>query len=312
MTACAAGPLMYGAIPVFADVDIDSGCIDPDSVEKLITNRTKAILVVHLYGYVAEMDRICDICKKHNIALIEDCAQSHIAKYKGQYVGTFGDIGIFSLNVNKTIQVGEGGICVTSDEDIAYRLQLIRNHGEAVVGPAGYTNITNILGFNYRLSEIHASMAICQLDKVESLTARRLEMVDLLNDQLSEYSHLNIYMPPSDHECTYYQYKLRLDENETGIMGSELIEALNAEGLNFFGGYTPLYMQPLYQQKRLFTHGYPWSAEENRNCLTSYKKGICPVAEKLTTATITSEHIRPPNTLEDMQDIVDIFRKIMD
>ena len=108
------------------------------------------------------------------------------------------------------------------------------------------------------------------------------------------------------------KYKLRLNENEAGIMGSELIEALNAEGLYFFGGYTPLYMQPLYQQKKLFTHGYPWSAEENRNSPISYQKGICPVAEKLTTSTITSEHIRPPNRLQDMQDIVDIFRKVMD
>ena len=309
MTACASGVLMYGAIPVFADVDKNTGCIDPDAIEKLISKKTKAILVVHLYGYLADMDRICAICEKHNIALIEDCAQSHIAKYNGRYAGTFGDIGIFSLNVNKTIQVGEGGVCVTSDSDIAYRLQLIRNHGEAVVGPAQYDNITNILGFNYRLSEIQASMAICQLEKVKDLTSVRLEMVEYLNEHLSKFKCLDIFVPPKDQVCTYYQYKILLDEKRAGVTCAELIRALNKEGLYFFGGYTPLYMQPLYQKRKLFKHGYPWSAPENEGSFTSYKHGSCPVAEELMNCTITSEHIRPPNTMEDMKDIVSIFQK---
>jgi len=311
MTACASGPLMYGAIPVFADVDRNTGCIDPDAIEKLISKRTKAILVVHLYGYLADMDRICAICKKYNIALIEDCAQSHIAKYNGRYAGTFGDIGVFSLNVNKTIQVGEGGVCVASDPDIAYRLQLIRNHGEAVVGPAQYDNITNILGFNYRLSEIQASMAISQLAKVQDLTSSRLEMVEYLNENLSTFECLDIFIPPKSQICTYYQYKFLFDQERAGVKCSEFIKVLNKEGLQFFGGYTPLYKQPLYQQRKLFKHGYPWSAPENKSLCATYNDGSCPVAENLMTCTITSEHIRPPNTMEDMKDIVSIFHKVI-
>ncbi|MDG1737058.1 MAG: DegT/DnrJ/EryC1/StrS family aminotransferase [Paracoccaceae bacterium] len=311
MTACAVGPMIYGAIPVFADVDPNTGCIDPDSIEALINDRVKAVLVVHLYGFVADMDRIRDICKKRGIAIVEDCAQSHGAKYKGEYVGTLGDIGIFSLNVNKTIQVGEAGVCVTNNADLAYRLQLIRNHGEAVVGPAGYSNISNILGFNYRLSEVHAAMAIDQLDKLDALTETRLEMVSYLNTNLSSIECLDIFTPSLEDTCVYYQYKLNFDEGMANISGPDLIRALNAEGLQFFGGYTPLYFQPTYQQRKMFKHGYPWSAPENAGSNVSYEKGICPIAESLTSRTITSEHVRPPNTMQDMADIVDVFAKVL-
>ena len=144
MTACAVAPMIYGAIPVFADVELESGSLDPISILERITPRTKAILVVHQFGIPADMDAIMKIAKKHGLKVIEDCAQAHGAKYKGQYVGTIGDIGGFSLNVNKSIQTGDGGVCVSNNDDLAYRLQLISNHGEAVVGAAGYENILNI------------------------------------------------------------------------------------------------------------------------------------------------------------------------
>jgi perosamine synthetase len=311
MTACAVGAMLYGAIPVFADVDKETGCISPDSIESLITKRTKAVLVVHLYGYVADMDRIQEICERNGVAIIEDCAQAHAAKYKGQNVGTIGDIGIFSLNVNKTIQVGEGGICVTRDADLAYRLQLIRNHGEAVVGPSGYQNIVNMLGFNYRLTEIQAAMGIEQLKKLDNLTAQRLEMVDYLNTELSVYDCLSIHQPSSEFSCVYYQWKILFDEKVAGVKSTSLIEAINAEGVHFFPGYQPLYLQPVYQKRYLFKHGYPWSAPENQNSRVNYDAGICPVAEQLQSSTLTSEHIRPPNTFKDMQDIVAVFKKIL-
>ena len=114
MTACAMAPLLYGAIPVFADIDQESGCLDPASVEMKISKNTKAIILVHQFGYVAEMTKILDIAKRHKLKVIEDCAQAHGAKYKNLFVGTIGDIGVFSLNVNKTIQSGEGGICTTN------------------------------------------------------------------------------------------------------------------------------------------------------------------------------------------------------
>lgn len=110
MTACATAPLMYGAIPIFADVELETGCLSSSSIEEKITENTKAILVIHQFGIPADMAEIMDLAQKFDLKVIEDCAQAHGAKYAGQYVGTFGDIGVFSLNVNKTIQTGEGGV----------------------------------------------------------------------------------------------------------------------------------------------------------------------------------------------------------
>ncbi len=130
------------------------------------------------------------IAEKYDLYVIEDCAQAHGAKYRDRYVGTFGHIGVFSMNVNKTIQSGEGCICITNDEDLCYRLQLIRNHGESVVGPAGYKNITNIAGYNYRLSELHAAIIREQLNKLKSLNDLRIEMVMKLADFLKSIDFL--------------------------------------------------------------------------------------------------------------------------
>jgi dTDP-4-amino-4,6-dideoxygalactose transaminase len=310
MTACAVGVMQYGAIPIFADVELETGNICPESIEALITKRTKAILVVHLYGYPAKMKQIRAIANKHSLKIIEDCAQAHLAKLDSQYVGTMSDIGIFSLNVNKTIQVGEGGVCVTNDDELCYRLQLIRNHGEAVVGPASYNNIENIMGFNYRLTEIQAAMAVSQLAQLEGLTNKRLQLVEALTQELSQFPFIKIYKPPSEIIPTYYQYKFTIPSLEKGE-GSRLRQTLNAEGCYFFSGYSPLYKQPVYAHKKMYKNGYPWSAKENKDIKTNYHLGSCPNAEILQDITFTNEHIRPPNDMSDIRDLINIFNKLM-
>ena len=312
MTACALGPLIYGAIPVFADVELETGSICPESFKKLVSKRTKAIIVVHQFGIPANMEAIMIIAKKNGIAVIEDCAQSHGAKYKNQLVGTIGHIGIFSLNVNKTIQAGEGGICITNDSEISYRLQLIRNHGEAVVDAAGYENIINIAGYNYRLTEIQAAIARCQLVKLNDLNSRRIEFIDFINNDLKEIDFL--VTPPESKDCksTFYLYPLRFLSGKTNIKREDFVDAVNAEGIMFYQGYSkPLYLQSVYQKQSLFKHNYPFSALENKNCFINYKKGLCPNAEKLFfEEMIINEHIRPPNSKKDMIDVVDAIRKI--
>ena len=312
MSACAMAPMIYGAIPVFADVELETGCLDPSSIEERITQRTKAILVVHQFGIPADMDRILKLAKKHNLKIIEDCAQAHGAKYKDSYVGTMGDIGVFSLNVNKTIQMGEGGVCITNDEELRYRLALIRNHGEAVVEAAKYENITNIAGFNYRLCEINAAIGKEQLKKLDHLNRTRLDLVDSLS---SELSHFDFLIPPvgrKDCLTTYYIYPLRFLSSVAVVTRDEFIEAAKAEGIFLYGGYTrPLYMQPVYQKKRLFKNGYPFSAPENMGCRMTYDEGICPNAERLHFGEmIIIEHVRYPHTQEDMEDIMSTLRKL--
>jgi len=312
MSACAIAPLIYGAIPVFADVELETGSLDPVSVEQCVTSRTKAILVVHQFGIPANMDEIMAIAKKHNLSVIEDCAQAHGAKYKGENVGTIGDIGVFSLNVNKTIQSGEGGVCITEDDELAYRLQLIRNHGEAVVEKAGYDNLTNIAGYNYRMTEIQAAISREQLKKLGHLNETRIKYVEKLMVGVENIPFLKPLLPREDSFSTYYIFPMRYDESVAGKKRDEFVKALNAEGALFYQGYSrPLYLQPLYEKKKLFKHGYPFSAPENADCSMDYKPGKCPVAEALHfNEMIVNEHVRRPHMVEDISDLVEIIGKV--
>ena len=313
MSACAIAPLIYGAIPVFADIELETGCLDPDSIEKNISERTKAILIVHQFGIPANMEKIMEIAKKNNLYIIEDCAQAHGAEYKGKNVGTIGDIGVFSMNVNKAIQSGEGCVCITNSEELSYRLQLIRNHGEAVVGPAGYENIINIAGFNYRLSELHAAIIREQLTKLEYLNNKRLELVQQLSEGLSKYNFLSTQRRIDLCKSTYYVYPLRFHYEKDGLKREEFITAVNAEGIHFFQGYVkPLYLQPLYQRKQLYKYDYPFSAKENQACQMNYFEGICPNAEKLHfQQMIINEHVRLPHTSDDINDIIKAIEKVV-
>lgn len=312
MSACAMAPLVYGAIPVFADVEPETGCLDPKSVEARVTRRTKAILVVHQFGIPANMDALLRIARRRGLKVVEDCAQAHGAKHGKRFVGTLGDIGVFSLNVNKTIQAGEGGVCVTDDDELAYRLQLVRNHGEAVVGPAGYRHIENIAGFNYRLTEVAAAIAQEQLKKLDKLNGLRLKLVERLSRGLRGVDCL---VPPSGRPgtlATYYAYPLRFLPEAAGCPRKLFAAALKAEGILFHEGYVrPLYLQPLYQRKRLFTRGYPFAAPANAGCRMEYAPGICPNAERLHfREMLVNEHVRPPHSLSDIDDMVRAARKV--
>jgi perosamine synthetase len=312
MSACAVAPLIYGAIPVFADVEEDTGCLDPSSIASRITPRTRAILVVHQFGIPADMDPILALARKHGLSVIEDCAQAHGARYKGSLVGTLGDIGVFSFNVNKTIQAGEGGCCLTRDADLAYRLQLIRNHGEAVVGPAGYANTTNILGFNYRMTELHAAVSLAQLRKLDALNTQRLELVDVVKNSLHDCESVSLL--PGRREChsTWYVLPMQFNAAAAGISRNDFANHVRAEGVFLYQGYVrPLYLQPLYQQRHAFKNGYPWAAPENRDSTPDYSKGSCPTAERLHfERLLISEHVRPPHDALDMRDICAAITKV--
>ena len=319
MTAVGVCPLIYGAIPIFADVQLETGCLDPKSIEAHITDRTRAVVVVHQFGIPADMDAVMTLARRHGLKVIEDCAQAHGAMYRGKYVGTIGDIGVFSLNVNKTIQSGEGGVCVTHDEELRYRLSLIRNHGEAVVGEAGYDNITDIIGFNYRLTEITAAIAVEQLKKLDSFNKIRIRYASYLNDVFSKYDCLSPLaqypygLDAKTCRSTYYLYPLRYLPEVAEVGRKELIDRLGSEGVIFFGGYVkPLYLHPLYQKKVAFKHGYPFRAPENQCIVTNYHQGACPNAEKLFfEQMLVNEHVRWPHTESDIEDIARAMYKVL-
>ena len=313
MTACALAPLIYGAIPVFADVEAETGSLDPQSIRSKVTERTKAILLVHQFGIPADMSEIINIAAEDNLRVIEDCAQAHAAEYKGRPVGTMGDIGVFSLNVNKSIQSGEGGVCITNNEALAYRLALIRNHGEAVIGPAGCGDMTNIAGYNYRLTELQAAVAREQLKKLPRLNAHRLELVSHLQDHLAKIPGLEPLTGREGCKSTYYVFPMLYDEEAMGVTRHDFISAVNAEGISFSEGYVPpLYRQPVYQRRQLFKCGYPFSAPENKESTATYSGRVCPMAEELhERRMILNEHIRFPHTLSDMKDIITAITKVV-
>jgi perosamine synthetase len=313
MSACAVAPLWYGAIPVFADVDERTGCLDPTSIKERITHRTKGIIVVHQFGIPAEMDEIMTLARAHGIKVIEDCAQAWGATYKGKSVGTIGDIGVHSFNVHKTIQCGEGGLCLTNDDRLALRLQMIRNHGEAVIEGAGHTNLENIVGGNFRLTELQAAIALEQLKKLPDLNTRRIALVKRLSAGLKKFAYLTVPDPGADRVATYYVYPLRYHAKKNGgIPRADFTKMLAAEGIPFAGGYVkPLYLLPLFQEKRAFTKGYPWTATENAESKPSYAAGICPVAERLHTDELLLQfYLCDPQTEADVDDIVAAVQKL--
>lgn len=312
MCASATAILHWNAIPVFADIEPETFCLDPVSVEANITPYTKAIMVVDIFGHSADMDAIMDIAKHHDLKVINDTAQAPGAYYKGKHAGTMSHVGGFSLNYHKHIHTGEGGILVTNDDEIAERLRLIRNHAEAVVGDKGVTNLENMLGYNFRLGEIECAIGIEQLKKLTSLVHSRKNAAEQLTEGLSALTGLRT--PIIKRECThvYYDYPLVLDIDSLGISRARLIEALEAEGVVGLGaGYVNVHMLPLYQNKVAYgSKGFPWSSDICKREV-SYEKGICPIAEELHDSTFLSFAICIHEmTEEDVKLIIAAFKKV--
>jgi perosamine synthetase len=312
MSASATAALIYGGIPVFADIDPQIFCISPESIEKCITPYTKAIIVVDIFGHPADMDEIMDIAGEHGITVIEDAAQAPGAKYKGRNAGTLADMGVYSLNYHKTIHCGEGGVVVTDNDDLAERLQLIRNHAEVVVKDKGVKNLVNMIGYNYRMTEIESAIAIEQLKKLEKLLLPRIKAAEYLTSQLSKFEGIvPPYVRPGIRHG-YYVYPIRYDAEKVGIPREKFVEALNAEGIPMFNGYQmPLYMHPCYQQKIAFGRdGFPFTYPGYKGKV-DYSPGICPITERMYEKELMYTNVCHANVAkEDLQDVQEAFEKV--
>ena len=209
MSATAMAPLHYGAIPVFADIENDYFCLDINDVKKKITSKTKAIIAVNLFGHPAELKKLKKLCKKNNIYLIEDNAQAPLAEEFGEITGTVGDIGVFSLNRHKHVHTGEGGICVTNNDELAYKLKLIRNHGECVYDGKSKKILINNIGYNFRLDEISASIAVSQLNKIKKIVNNRIDKTTQLIEGIR---HLEgIITPKVRKGCKHVYYVMPMN-----------------------------------------------------------------------------------------------------
>jgi perosamine synthetase len=278
MSATAMAPLFYGGIPVFVDIEPDCYCLDVARVAEAITPRTRAIIAVNLFGQSANLIALRALADRHKIYLIEDNAQSPLAAQDGRLAGTIGHIGVFSLNYHKHFHTGEGGVCTTDDDALAERLGMIRNHAENVADRLAGDNFTNLIGHNFRMTELSAAIGREQLKKAPSLVARRIEIAERITAGVAGLDGLTPPTVRAGARHVYYLWGGRYDAAVTGVSREVFAKALAAEGVpNSVGYVKPLYMLPVFQKRiAMGREGFPFNLT-NR----SYAKGLCPVTERL-------------------------------
>ncbi len=314
MSATATAILHWNAIPVFADIEPETFCLDPSSVEANITPYTRAIIAVDVFGHSADMEALMTIAKQHGLKVISDAAQAPGARYRSKLAGTLADVGGFSLNYHKHIHTGEGGILVTDDDEIADRLRLIRNHAEAVVGDKGVADLRNMMGYNFRLGEIECAIGIEQLKKLDGIVTGRQRAADRLTRGLIDLPGLRTPVVKSDCTHVYYVYPMVLDIEQLGVPRDRILAALEAEGiLGLAAGYACLHLLPMYQQKiACGSSGFPWTSDICHRDV-SYEKGICPVSERLNESTFLGHNICMHELTDHEVDLMVIaFQKVWD
>ena len=251
--------LMQKALPVFADTDPATLTMDSASIESRITDRTRAILPVHIYGMPCDMDPINAIAKKHNLAVIEDACQAWLAEYKGNKCGTLGDLGCFSFQNSKHIPAGDGGAVTTNNEELADRCQAYHNCGRATGTFQGKGSFSR--GTNFRMMHYAGALLRQEIDKLVTDTKRRQENADRLTAGLKEIPGVEPVRLPKDSRAVWHLYAFRYDpEGFNGLPRAKFMKALSAEGVPSSGGYHEQYNDGLLDEainsrgfKRLFT-----------------------------------------------------------
>tara|TARA_Y100000590_G_scaffold211779_1_gene239968 strand:- start:2946 stop:4208 length:1263 start_codon:yes stop_codon:yes gene_type:complete len=265
MSATASSIVMTGAKPVFIDINdgrcTDCNCIISDMsnkgcfninvnlIEQKINKKTKAIMVVHLFGKSADMDSIVELSHKYNLKIIEDCAQAPGAIYNGIKVGSIGDIGIFSFNQSKTISAGEGGVAITRNKKYALRMQLMRNHAEAMIESFPESKSLNLIGYNYRITDLEAAVAVEQFKRLDKFNDRKIKLANRLTKLLSNVEGIITIPNIINYENVLFIYPLLIDEKKIKCSREYFVKACNAEGVPMTNGYTkPLVDLPLFNQ----------------------------------------------------------------
>lgn len=276
--------LMVGATPVLVDIEPETFCLDVSKLESAITPKTKAIIPVHLYGQPANMDEINEVAKKHGLKVIEDSCQAIAAIYKGNKAGNLGDIGCFSLYATKNIMCGEGGMITTNDDNYVASIRKFRQHGMS----AQY--MYDELGYNYRLTDLQAAIAIEQLKKADRFTERRQKNANALNDGLKGIKGLVLPFVADNRTHVYHQYTVRITK-DFAVSRDEFVERLRARDVG----------AGVYYPKAL--HTYPHIAK------LGFKDGDYPVAEQAA-AEVVSLPVHPAVSVDDIKTIVDAIKEI--
>jgi perosamine synthetase len=285
-SATANAVVLAGAKPVFADIDENTYCITSESVQKVITRKTKAIIPVHLYGLPADLDPIIEIARKYDAYVIEDAAQAHGAIYKDKRIGCIGDLTCFSFYAGKNMTTGEGGIVTTKDEELYNNLRTIRSHGEEK--PYWVTR----LGHNYRMSELSAAIGLAQLDKLPSFLEKRRKNAKLLTEILRSLKKLILPIEPEGRKHSWYLYTVRL-KGANVAKRNKIVRKLREKGIEASVYYeTPVHLLPFYEQE------------------FGYKKGMYPECEKAARQ-VFSLPIHPKVSDEDIEYIADTLKRAL-
>jgi perosamine synthetase len=311
--ATATSVLFFNAVPIFTEVKPDTYCMDPADAEAKLTKNTKAIVVVHLGGNTADMDAIMALACKHSLKVIEDCAQAPGVTYKGRPVGSIGNAGVFSLTETKNITCGEGGLVVTDDPRIARKARLIRNHGEGVAEASWPDEeLVNVVGMNFRLTELQAAVAIGQLSSLEQRNAVRRDNTSYLLEHTERFPQL---VPPTAERgagdvCYILKWRYRPRAGDPDR--DTLVRAMRAEGIPLVDGYARLLHElPIFARRIAFgAHGAPFVPPYHDGKLC-YGRGACPRSEEINNQFLWFTFVHPPNCRNDMDDVAKAFGKIL-
>lgn len=267
--AASANAVLYcGGTPVFADINPETYNIDPASIEKKITEKTKAIIAVDFTGQAVEVDEIKAICKKYDLVFIEDSAHSLNTEYKGEQIGSLADMTTLSFHPVKTITTGEGGAILTNDKDYYNKMMLFRSHGitrdEALLSHTPYEGFNEqiALGYNYRMTDFQAALGVSQLKKIKEFSARRSEIVMKYDEAFESVPEITIQKEIEESNTSRHLYVIRLNTELLTVGRDEIYAALTAENIGLQVHYMPVYWHPYYQE-------------------LGYEKGLCPNSEAL-------------------------------
>lgn len=316
--ATAAAVLHQNAIPIFADIEARTWTMDPKSFESLITERTKAVIPVHLHGHPADMDAINAIAAKHGIKVIEDAAQAHGAKYKGRMVGSLGDLAAFSFCQDKILTTGgEGGAVTTDNDDMAEIARSFKDHGyweeerkDLLQMEALYPYIHHRMGFNYRMTEMQTVIGIAHLKKLAGWVEKRRENAHYLSKRLAEIPGVEPPYESPDVYHAFYKYAFTIDTNVLSCTRDEFINALRAEGIPSAAGVPPenykeeVFLKMVGYGKTTCPFECPWYKGK-----VDYSKVDCPVSREVGSRTVWLL-VHPTLDTSDMEDAATAVEKV--
>ena len=265
--------LSCNLVPIFADVDPATGNITAETIRKQISSKTRAIIVVHLFGQSADIDPIVALAREHHLYLIEDCAQAHLAANRGRLVGTIGDVGCFSFQQSKQMTTGDGGIVISRNEALAQRARLFADKGwpRGIPGLRGHL----FLGMNYRMTELQGAVGLAQAAKLPQIVARRRQTAGLLRTLVADIPGLcpPFILPEADH--AWWMFPFTIDRERLGIAPQVFAQAIKAEGLPFGLGYIPnlVFEYDVIRERKTFgTSGIPWTLPQARQGIVYDRK----------------------------------------